>query len=151
MRKNCSLRNTHGNEYVLAVLIFSLQNLISYVICKRKRFYCISNRVTEHSGFWGRSLYQIRHRKKGTSQNDSCSVSRKGMSQASEFENKYIFFLIYHEEESVQRLRLHKICLPGYQVTSLSPAITASQPLLRSETHFPPFTIENLWIASQWV
>lgn len=58
-----------------------------------------------------------------------------------------IFFLIYHEEESVQRLYLHKICLPGYQVTSLSPAITASQPLLRSETLFPPFIHENLWIA----
>lgn len=61
--KKCSLHNTHGNEYVLAVSIFSPQNLISYFICKREQIYCISNRETRAWLFWGRSLYQIRHRK----------------------------------------------------------------------------------------
>jgi len=41
-------------------------------------------------------------------------------------------------------LHLHKICLPGYQVTSPSPVIVASQPVLRSETLVLPFTHENL-------
>lgn len=33
--KKCRLHNTHSNEYVLAVSIFSPQNLISYVKEKR--------------------------------------------------------------------------------------------------------------------
>lgn len=111
MRKKCSLHNTPGNEYVLAVSIFSPQKLISYVICKRKQIHCISNRKkAEHCGFGGRSLYQIRHRKRGPIKNCSCSVSRKEMPQASGFEKMCFHFITMKN----QFKGMHETRSPGY-------------------------------------
>lgn len=100
----------------------------------------------------GEKFVPSKTQKKGNSKKYSCSVSRKGMllsnPQASGFENNAFSF--YRDEEPVQRDAQNPLTWV-YQITLLSPAIMASQPLLRPETLSPPFTHENLWITSRCV